>query len=117
MQVRFRPPMYVLAAALLGLIALLATLQYHWLGQVSAAERERMQSTLSTQATAFAADFDKELTRAYLSFQLDALSDGTNLAAQLAERYEMWHSRSRYPRLIKDVYLVPRDPNDPNGVR
>ena len=39
---RFRPPMFVIAAALLGLIALLATLQYQWLGRISDAERERM---------------------------------------------------------------------------
>ena len=45
--------MYVVAAALLGLIALLATLQYRWLGQVSAAERERMQTHLAARSTAF----------------------------------------------------------------
>ena len=43
--------MFVVAAALLGLIALLATLQYRWLGQISDAERERMTATLSARAT------------------------------------------------------------------
>src|SRR5438067_1980917 len=38
----FRPPLALFAAALLGLIALLATLQYQWLGRISDAERERM---------------------------------------------------------------------------
>ena len=42
--------MFVVAAALLGLIVLLATLQYRWLGQVSAAERERMKANLAARA-------------------------------------------------------------------
>ena len=40
----FRLPMFVLAGGLLGLIVLLATLQYRWLGQISEAERARMTS-------------------------------------------------------------------------
>ena len=102
--------MFVVAAALLGLIALLATLQYRWLGQVSAAERERMKTNLSARAAAFAQDFDREITRAYLTFQLDPLLDPTNLAAQMAERYDRWQATSRYPRLVKDIYVAARGP-------
>ena len=65
--------MFVVAAALLGLIVLLATLQYRWLGRISDAERERMKATLNTRASAFAQDFDSELTRAYLLFQVEPL--------------------------------------------
>jgi two-component system sensor histidine kinase SenX3 len=109
--------MYVLAAALLGLIGLMATLQYKWLGQVSAAERERMQAHLAARSTAFARDFDREVTLAYLMFQVDSLADAPNLAAQVADRYDRWQGTSRYPRLVKDVYIIPRDPSDPAGVR
>ena len=100
------------AAALLGLIALLATLQYRWLGQVSAAERERMQTNLAGRATAFAQDFDREITRAYLMFQLDPLDRETNVAAHVAQRFESWQASSRFPRLVKDVYVVPRGQSD-----
>jgi two-component system, OmpR family, sensor histidine kinase SenX3 len=117
MGLNFRPPMYVVAAALLGLIATLATLQYRWLGQVSAAERERMQANLAARSTAFAQDFDREVTRAYLTFQVDSLHNGANLASQMAERYDSWQGTSRYPKLVKDIYIVPRDPGDPAGVR
>ena len=67
----FRLPMPLIAGALLGLIALLATLQYKWLGQISGAERDRMKASLNTRAGEFAQDVDRELTRAFLLFQLD----------------------------------------------
>lgn len=107
MRLSFRVPMFVWAAALLGLIVALATLQYRWLGQISAAERERMKATLSTSATGVAYDFDREVTRAYATFQVDSLHEGESLATRLAERYERWQQTSRYPRLVKDIYVAP----------
>jgi signal transduction histidine kinase len=99
--------MFGIAVLLLGLIALLATLQYRWLGQISEAERERMQSTLRAGADEFAQDFDRELTRAYLLFQLEPGVDG-DAAARFAARHDQWHATSKFPRLIKD-YLVYTD--------
>ena len=106
MRRQFRVPMAVMAGALLGLIALLATLQYRWLGQISGAERERMKATLNARATAYAEDVDRELTRAYLLFQLDTLQGDAGAAAAVAGRYDRWLATSRYPRMVKAVYLV-----------
>jgi len=97
--------MFVIAAALLGLIALLATLQYRWLGQISDAERERMTATLNDRAKAFGEDVDQELTRAYLLFQIDQSETGAP-AQELAARYERWQATARFPRVIKEIYLV-----------
>src|SRR5687768_10486081 len=112
MRGRFRPPMFVIGAALIGLMALLATLQYQWLGRISAAERDSRRSTLSARAAAFASDFDKELTAAYMLFQLEpsleAVRSGENLASRLATRYDRWQATSRFPRLIKDYYVAAR---------
>jgi signal transduction histidine kinase len=105
--------MYVVAAALLGLIALLATLQYKWLGRISAAEREGMKATLNTRASGFAQDFDSELTRAYLLFQVEPMQEGGNLAARVAARYDRWQGTARHPRLIKDVFLMTGDADRP----
>jgi hypothetical protein len=102
-----RVPMFAIAVALLGLIALLATLQYRWLGQISGAERDRMTATLNTRAAAFGQDVDREVTRAYLLFQLDPLSQDQGTAAALLARYDRWQATARFPRMIKDVYLVP----------
>lgn len=101
--------MVAIAGALLGLIALLATLQYKWLGQISGAERERMTATLNTRAAAFAQDFDREIARAYLLFQIATAQDEGSVAAGVAARYDRWQATARYPRMIKDVYLVPGD--------
>ena len=107
-----RSPMLAVAAALLGLIALLATLQYRWLGRISDAERERMTATLSARATAFAEDFDRELTLAYVLFQLDPLAgpvSDENLPARLASRYDRWQTTARHPRLIRECYVASRE--------
>ena len=56
------PWLMVVAAALVALLAALATLQYRWLGDVSQAERERMRAGLQTRASDFSEAFDRELS-------------------------------------------------------
>jgi signal transduction histidine kinase len=109
MRTGVRLPMYLVAVALLGLMAVLATLQYRWLGRISEDERDRRSAALDAQATGFAQDFDRELTRAYLLFQWEPTPDVENLAARVAGRYERWQATARFPRLIRDVYLVRAD--------
>jgi signal transduction histidine kinase len=106
---KFRIPMFVVAAALLALIAVLATLQYRWLGQISADERDRRSAALASQAAALANDFDRELTRAYLLFQWEPTHDIENLAARVAGRWERWQSTAAYPHLLRDVFVVRTD--------
>ena len=119
---RSRLPLFATAAALLGLIALLATLQYRWLGRISDAERERMTSTLASRAAAFAEDFDRELTHAYMLFQMEPLppvfsrmdapsvqqSTTGSLPANIAARLDRWQTTARYPRMIKECYVAAR---------
>jgi len=106
----FRLPMAVIAGALLGLIALLATLQYKWLGQISGAERDRMKASLNTRAGEFAQDVDREVTRAFLLFQLDPMQSDEGPVAGLTARYDRWQATARFPRMLKDVYLAtPKD--------
>jgi len=97
--------MFAVAVALLGLIALLATLQYKWLGRISDAESEHMRATLNSRASAFAQDFDGELTRAYLLLQVDPQAGG-GLESRMGIRYDRWLATARYPRMIKEVYSV-----------
>jgi signal transduction histidine kinase len=103
------PKMLLLVAVMLALLALLATLQYRWLGQVSMGERERMQASVSAGATRFGQDFNREITRAYLSFQLDAAMLREEHAGEFAERYAQWDSKAPYPQLVSDVFIFERD--------
>ncbi|OFW24528.1 MAG: hypothetical protein A3G21_18410 [Acidobacteria bacterium RIFCSPLOWO2_12_FULL_66_21] len=112
MRGRFRLPLVVVAVALLGLIVLLATLQYRWVGQVSSAERDRMRASLATRASEFAQDFDRELTRAFLLFQAEGAASNDELASRLAVRHDRWQATARFPRLVKDIYVVSRDPGE-----
>src|SRR5688572_7814585 len=117
MRGRFNPPQFVVAAALLALIALLATLQYRWLGRISDAERQGMTSSLNARATAFAQDFDRELTLAYMLFQFEPVIEAgaaeASLPDRLARRYERWQATARYPRLIRDCYIASREGEGP----
>ncbi|HEX6973860.1 MAG TPA: HAMP domain-containing sensor histidine kinase [Vicinamibacterales bacterium] len=106
MRGRFRVPLVVVAVALLGLIVLLATLQYRWLGQISTAERDRMHASLATRTTEFAHEFDGEITRAYLLFQVELPQADQSLAARITARYDRWQSTARFPRMIERIYYA-----------
>jgi signal transduction histidine kinase len=102
-----RTPWQLLAAAmLLVLLALLATLQYRWLGEVSDAERERMRASLRARASEFTQEFDGELTRTYLAFHVGSEQLDDDAAAALADAYARWQSTARIPALVRAVYLA-----------
>ncbi len=111
---RARLPIGVVALALFGLLVLLAVLQYRWLGQISEAERAQRRATLAKNASDFAQDFDREITRAYLLFQGDpAPADGAaELEARFAARYDHWQANARFPRLLKAFYSFSQTDGD-----
>ena len=104
-----RVPFRVIVPVLLmAIVAVLAMLQYRWLGQVSQAERQRMHETMTARAQALADDLDHEVARVYVAFQMR----GAELAAvdtALAHRYRMWRDASARPSLIREVYLSRGD--------
>jgi signal transduction histidine kinase len=94
---------------LLALLVLLAVLQYHWLGQVSRAEQERMRATLRSAVNRFADDFDREIARSFVYFRLNPAASGTAEEAQLVERFRLWQEEAPYPDLVEDVFLARMD--------
>jgi signal transduction histidine kinase len=98
--------MLVLIVALLGLLPLLAVLQFRWLGEVSRAERDRMQAGLKTAVANFSQDFDRELMRAYLSFQMDSRTESDRDWPHYARRYDQWAQTTAYPQLVSGIYLA-----------
>jgi signal transduction histidine kinase len=108
-----RPPLILIVTlALLALLPVLAILQYQWMGRISEAERERMQNNLRDGASKFTGDFDRELARAFFSFQCSEPNPEA-LAAALADAYARWSVDTAFPQLINNIYLVEADANQP----
>jgi signal transduction histidine kinase len=99
-------------AALVLLVATLATLQYRWLGQVSEAERERLHASLAQRAAEFADDFDREILRLYLALQVDAGPIDRGDLTAFTRNYDTWREAARFPEMLRAVYLA--DGNAPD---
>lgn len=95
----------LLVVALFGLLALLATLQYRWLAQISQSEKEQMQKRLENDSEHFAEDFNRTVQSAYFPFQLFA----DDWQKDFVVHYQNWRKRAEYPELLKDFYFVPKD--------
>ena len=95
---------------LVGLVAILlpalAYMQYQWLGQLSLAERERMQRSLRTAAEQFAREFDGELSKALAGLQVEGSVARNENWTSYAQRYSTWMTNAAEPRLVRDVFLV-----------
>ncbi len=96
----------VLVGLVMLLVPALAYMQYQWLGQLSTAERERMQRTLRTAAAQFAIEFDTELSRALVSLQVDSATIRDENWTGYAQRYSAWTTTATEPRLVREVLLV-----------
>ena len=88
------------------LVPALAWMQYQWLGQLSQAERERMQRTLRTAASQFAVDFDSELSKAMVGLQVEGSVLRDRNWTSYAQRYTAWVDGASTPRMLRDVLLV-----------
>jgi signal transduction histidine kinase len=91
-------------AVLTAALVVLGTLQYRWIGDLADAERQRMRAGIEFAAHHFSDEFDHELTRMFLAFQLP-MPDAT--ADHLLHRYDEWSAAARDPKIVRAVYFVP----------
>src|SRR5262245_53050277 len=103
----------ILVGIVMLLVPALAWMQYQWLGQLSTAERERMQRTLRTAAAQFATEFDSELSRTLVGLQLDGQTIRDQNWTKYAQQYSRWMNSTSEPRLVRDVWLVDTLPGTP----
>jgi signal transduction histidine kinase len=99
----------LLTAALLVLLPALAILQYRWVGQVSEAERERMQHNLRNAASQFRDAFDLEVGRALIALQVGPITARDGASEQYTDRYEAWVDTAEHPQLVSNIFLVDSD--------
>jgi signal transduction histidine kinase len=105
MRRSYRPSPVVWAAGLtmIGLLVILAVLQYRWLGELSSAEKLHMRDRMQSSATRFAREFDRELTRALI-----LLDPGSPRRPRetYADRRARWASSALAPRIVRDVFVA-----------
>src|SRR5262249_31321106 len=96
-------------AALLVLLPALAVLQYRWVGQVSAAERDRMQRSLRTAAAQFRDDFDLEIGRTFIYLQVGPLTAREGSSDRYSEAYDTWVNTAAHPQIVSSIFLIDAD--------
>ncbi len=97
----------VLAALGIVLVAL-ATLEYRWIGEISAAERERLERGLETSARLFRNDFNQELHRTAAAFLVDP-RDPNEVRPQVLTRLEEWRASGGGLPALEAIYLQTVD--------
>jgi len=99
----------LVTCVLLVLLPALAVLQYRWVGQVSAAERERMQQNLRNAAAQFREAFDGEVARAVLSLQVGAATARDGASDRYTDRYITWFDTAAHPQIVANIFVVDAD--------
>jgi signal transduction histidine kinase len=99
----------LLTVLLIVLLPALAVLQYRWVGQVSAGERERMQRSVRNAADQFRDTFDDEIIRAALALNVGASTARDGESDQYSDRYNSWITTAVFPQIIASIYLVDED--------
>jgi signal transduction histidine kinase len=91
---------------LIFLLSVLAVLQFRWIGEISQAERERKQAGVGIAASLFARDFDTEITRAYITFQVNADLVGPGQEPDFKSTMREWRSATPFPDLVWQVLWI-----------
>ena len=99
-------PTLLLIGALVSLLSVLAYLQYRWLGQISVAERQTMQTNLRTQGRVFQEEINKEIINAGSRIRMSLDEYQKKEWVELSERYARWKETATYPGLIKTVFVA-----------
>src|SRR5258706_4011472 len=100
----------VLVATMVVTLAVLATLQYRWLGALSDAEEQRLRGAMPASARQVGEEVDHDVTRISASFQ-----SGVAERDDLLRRAKEWRSTATDARLVRTFYLA--QPPGRNGER
>lgn len=82
------------------LLGLLAFLQWRWTGEVSRAEKARLERALEQAAVRFEADFDREISRLFRWFQ--------GRDADLGPAVEAWRREAPFGDILEAVLVLRR---------
>lgn len=111
-SIRQRTLISWLALGILALLcAMLAVLQYRWIGQLSLAQQDRLRETLQASLNRLARDFNGEITAACAALIPPAADFGkTDPEAAYARRLSAWHASSDHKALFRRLVLaIPQE--------
>ena len=91
---------------MLVLLPALAWLQYSWLEQIAAADRDRRERTLQTAASQLAQELDGELAKAVAGLQIESSMVEQQSWANYASRYQAWAETAIAPEIVKAIYFI-----------
>ena len=98
---RSRLPL-ILVGAFAILLPVLAFVQYRWIGQLSEAEHERLNTHLKDSVTHFTQEFNTDTARLYVSL-LPTRPNEDSLEA-MPVRLESWQNNNPHSALLKNIY-------------
>ena len=96
----------VLIVAMCVLLPILAFLQYRWIGDLSRAERQRLEDGLTAATSRFSDDLNRELSDVALGFEVRGGETTLALEAQISGNFEHWTRTSRYAGIVEAVYVA-----------
>jgi signal transduction histidine kinase len=100
---------FAVAAVLLLLLAVLATLQYRWIGELSAMERRRMDESLRASANRFADDINAQVTRAFLYLHPISPPVLPSRRQEIIAQRNKWGVSAPMSRIVDKVFYVERN--------
>ena len=96
-------------ALLVVALLTLAGFQYHWIGQISAAERQRLEQSVRESSNRFSGDFSSDIRA--LATAMDIRAGGEPSVSSIAVRVHSWAETAPFPDLLKTLYLVRPAPS------
>lgn len=108
---RFRLSLPIaLTGALIALLGVLALLQYRWIGQIGAAERDKLEESLQTATDALGEDLYRELARVGLTFGSGSPAGNADPSERLGRNHDFWQATAPFPDLVGDIYTAAVEP-------
>lgn len=98
---------WLFVAGLFVLCGVLGVLQYGWIGEVSAAARDRLRGSLQASLNRVSLDFSTEIaTAARALMPVDADSDIAAVESGIASRYAQWKTAARHRQIFRHIAIV-----------
>jgi hypothetical protein len=97
--------LWVAVPALAAVLVALAVMQYKWSGQVSAATKAQMESSLQTSLYGFRQDVTRELGAVCLEVRSVTDESGGVNPAKMVQQFRHWEQTASHPGLVTHVYI------------